>query len=181
MTICKALLLWASLWAKSSALTVENQYILQLLAIDPEDPLYRERFLSIKAIEPISAVPPSSQVNDTPKQLGDRERDLFAGDHSSLIREILKIQGDRVQGKLPQPPYLTKHPRRGYHHPLALSPEGIPIEFFTFEGPPHPSDQVERVEEFLLTEPRDTEIPREYMDTPGTIPTLDDLLTGTPL
>ena len=179
--ISKFLLLLTPLWVEISTLTIENQFIIQLLALDPKDPLYVEKFLRIKAIDPTPAVPPSPLDSNSSKDEKNRERDLFAGDQSDLIQEILKVQANRVQGKLPQPPYLVKHPRRGYHHPLALSPEGIPVEFLTLEDSLHVSSNPETIEAFLSNVPRVTAWADTTLDSGAGKLTLEELLKDTPL
>ena len=115
--------------------TVNDQFILQLVSLDPDDDLFVEKFLSIRAFETEPAVPyprppatPEPEINHRIKEpTHDPE----------LVQILLKVRDDLRRGVLPQPPFIEKHPWRGYHHPLALSPNGFPAEYWLHEGLPH--------------------------------------------
>ena len=155
-------MMMASLLTGVTTLTRENQIIMQFLAIKPDDPLYIERFLAIRAFDNKPAVPsPTSEANQRRKTNPDRERDFFAGDNRQLIQQLREVQAGLAQGTLPQPPYLVNHPRRGYHHPLPMSPDGIPVEFLTLEDSSSASGRVRTLEELLIGTPLDTVPNRE--------------------
>ena len=114
------IIIWAHIWTNCWSFTVNDQLILQLIAIDPKDDRYVEKFLGIRAFETVPAVPhPEPPVTPEPK---NKTRIKMPTHEPELIDILLRIREDQRQGKLPQPPFLSKHPRRGYHHPLALSP-----------------------------------------------------------
>ena len=101
-----------------------------------------------------------------------------------LIEILLRVRDNLHQGKLPQPPFLSKHPRRGYHHPLALSPHGFPSEYFLHEGLPHDyaeNPEEEITEELLLPIRHQTEEDSEFTWPVQANQTLEALLEGIPL
>ena len=102
-----------------------------------------------------------------------------------LIDILLRIRDNQHQGKLPQPPFLSKHPRRGYHHPLALSPQGFPLEYFLHEGLPHDytedPDEGEITREPLLPIRHQTEEDSEFTRPIQANQTLEDWLEEIPL
>ena len=142
------IIMWTHIWTSCWSFTINDQYLLQLIAIDPEDDLFVEKFLGIRAFDSVPAVPHSEQsVTPEPE---NKTRIKLPTHDPELVEILLRVRDNLRQGVLPQPPFLSKHPRRGYHHPLALSPHGFPAEYFLHEGLPH--DYGENSEEEVIKE-----------------------------
>ena len=114
-----------------TALTRNNQIILQFLSIRPDDPLYVERFLGISAFDTEPAVP-------------TRTTEAYH------IQELRKIKTNLAKGILPQPSYLVNHPTRGYHLPHPMSPDNVPIEFMTLDDLSSVPKRIKTLGEIIL-------------------------------
>ena len=174
--------MWTHIWTSCWSFTVNDQYILQLIAIDPEDDLFVEKFLGIRAFDSVPAVPHSEQsVTPEPE---NKTRIKLPTHDPELVEILLRVQDNLRQGVLPQPPFLSKHPRRGHHHPLALSPHGFPAEYFLHEGLPHDygkNSEEEVIKEILWPFKHKVEGNSEYAWLIKANPTLETLLEETPL
>ena len=177
------ILIWAYIWTECWTFTVDDQLILQLIALDPKDDRFVEKFLGIRAFETVPAVPHTEPpVTSEPK---NKTRIKMPKHEPELIDILLRIRENQLQGKLPQPPFLAEHPRRGYHHPLALSPNGFPLEYFNFEGLPHyypkDSDKGEIIREPFLPDVHQTKEYSEFTQPNQVNQTLEDFLEKLPL
>ena len=125
--------------------TVNDQFILQLVSLDPDDDLFVEKFLSIRAFETELAVPYPRPPTTPEPEINHRIKKPTV--EPELVQILLKVRNDLRQGVLPQPPSLKDHPWRGYHHPLALSPNGFPPEYWLHQGLPHDFQEIPEEED----------------------------------